>query len=90
VEQARFHPYGNVLTRCAGCERHEPDTGAFDLVNEDLVFLSSDGLHDLIGDSEIADILIADAPVREKLDRMVSICLEAGGRDNITGILAAV
>jgi protein phosphatase len=90
VEQARFHPYGNVLTRCAGCERHEPDTGAFDLVNEDLVFLSSDGLHDVIGDSEIADILRADAPVREKLDRMVSICLEAGGRDNITGILAAV
>ncbi|MGC9964792.1 MAG: PP2C family serine/threonine-protein phosphatase [Syntrophobacteraceae bacterium] len=89
-EQARFHPYGNVLTRCAGCERHEPDSGTFDLAPGDLVLLSSDGLHDLMGDEQIAAILRADIPLREKLDSMISVCLEAGGRDNITGVLAAI
>lgn len=89
-EQARFHPYGNVLTRCAGCDRHEPDSGTFDLAQDDLVLLSSDGLHDLIDDSRIAAILRAEISIRQKLDRMISECLEAGGRDNITGVLAHI
>ncbi len=89
-EQARFHPYGNVLTKCAGCERHEPDSGAFDLARGDLVLLSSDGLHDLMDDEQIAAILGADIPIREKLDWMISVCLEAGGKDNITAVLAAI
>ncbi len=53
-EQARLHPYGNVLTRCVGCEQHEPDSGAFGLTDGDYVLLSSDGLHDLISDEQIA------------------------------------
>ena len=86
-EQARLHPYGNVLTRCAGCDGHEPDSGTFDLSVGDLVLLSSDGLHDLIPDEEIAAILTTDTSVKEKLDWMISRCLEAGGRDNMTGVL---
>jgi len=89
-EQARFHPYGNVLTRCVGCERHQSDSGQFHLSPGDLVLLSSDGLHDLIGDTEIADILSMEIPIRDKLDLMISQCLKAGGRDNITGVLASV
>jgi protein phosphatase len=89
-EQARLHPYANVLTKCAGCERHEPDSGMFDLARGDLVLLSTDGLHDLMDDTEIELILKTDIPIREKLDRMIARCLEAGGRDNITGVLAAV
>ena len=38
----------------------------------------------------IADILTAHTTLREKLDRMLSKCLEAGGMDNITGVLAAI
>jgi protein phosphatase len=89
-EQARLHPYGNILTRCAGCERHEPDSGAFDLAKGDLVLLSSDGLHDLMSDEEIAAILSVDSSLGKKLDRMISRCLEAGGRDNITAVLARI
>ena len=90
-EQARFHPYGNVLTRCLGCgEQHEPDSGAFDLRDGDLVLLSSDGLHDLMADEQIADILSAHIPLKDKLNQMVSLCLEAGGRDNITAVIARI
>ena len=90
MEQAQLHPYRNILTRCAGCEQHETDSGVFDLADGDLVLLTSDGLHDLIPDEEIAAILTSDIPMREKLDRMISRCLEAGGRDNITAVLARI
>jgi serine/threonine protein phosphatase PrpC len=90
-EQARFHPYGNVLTRCVGCcDRTEPDSGTFGLTEGDYILLSSDGLHDLISDEQIAAFLSADIAVAEKLDRIISACLEAGGRDNITGVIARI
>ncbi len=89
-EQARFHPYGNVLTRCLGCDRHEPDSGAFGLTEGDYVLLSSDGLHDLISDEQIAAFLSEDITLTEKLDRMLSACLQAGGRDNITAVIAGI
>ena len=89
-EQARVHPYSNVLTRCVGCERHEPDSGTFDLTVGDFILLSSDGLHDLITDDLIAAILCADISITEKLNRMISACLHAGGRDNITAVIAGI
>jgi protein phosphatase len=89
-EQARLHPYGNVLTRCVGCEQHEPDSGAFGLTDGDYVLLSSDGLHDLISDEQIAAFLSEDIIIAEKLDRMISACLQAGGRDNITAVIAGI
>jgi PPM family protein phosphatase len=90
IEQARFHPYGNILTRCVGCERHEPDSGAFELAEGDSVLLSTDGVHDLINDEQIAAILSEDISIKAKLNQIVSACLEAGGRDNITAVLAMV
>lgn len=89
-EEARFHPYGNILTRCAGCEQHTPDSGSFALHDGDLVLLSSDGLHDLISDEEIYTALSADIPLAARLQLMIDRCLEAGGRDNITGVLASI
>jgi protein phosphatase len=89
-EQARFHPYGNVLTRCVGCEQHEPDSGAFGLTDGDYVLLSSDGLHDLISDEQIAAFLSEDITLKGKLNRMISACLQAGGRDNITAVIAGI
>lgn len=90
TEEARVHPYANVLTRCIGCERYEPDSGVFYPGEGDFVLLSSDGLHDLISDSRIADFLSTEADLAEKLAQMVSACLKAGGRDNITALIAAL
>ncbi|MFZ2446600.1 MAG: PP2C family serine/threonine-protein phosphatase [Syntrophobacteraceae bacterium] len=89
-EEARLHPYGNVLTKCIGCERFEPDTGTFEVRPQDLIMLSSDGLHDLIADSDVAAILSLDIGLKEKLDRLIEKGLSAGGRDNITAILAGI
>ncbi len=89
-EQARVHPYSGVLTRCVGCEEYEPDTGDFELARGDLVFLSTDGLHDLLPDESIASILGARRALSEKLTDLVAACLKEGGRDNITAIIAGI
>ncbi|MDR3570056.1 MAG: protein phosphatase 2C domain-containing protein [Syntrophobacteraceae bacterium] len=89
-EQARVHPYSNVLTRCIGCQNHDPDSGLFQVAVGDCVLLSSDGLHDLIPESRIAAILSEGVPPGEKLAALLNACLEAGGRDNITAVIAAI
>lgn len=90
-EQARLHPYGNVLLRCVGCDRHEPDRGTFEVNPGDLLMLSSDGLHDLLSDGQIAEVLSevlsSEESLTAKLQNMLSMCLELGGRDNITAVL---
>jgi protein phosphatase len=89
-EQARTHPYASILTKCIGCEPHEADSGVFDLAEGDFILLSSDGLHDLMTDEQIAEVISADTSIKEKLHSMISACLEAGGRDNITAVMAKI
>ena len=89
-EEARYHPYASVLTRCVGCDRYESDSGVFSVEEGDFVLLSSDGLHDLMSDEQIADFISEKTEIKVKLQRMVSACLEAGGMDNITAVLAAI
>ena len=43
-----------------------------------------------MADEQIAAILSAQIPLRDKLKEMVSICLEAGGKDNITAVMARI
>ncbi len=50
------------------------------------MLLTTDGLHDLMPDEQIAAILLDDITLTEKLDLMVKACLKAGGKDNITVI----
>ncbi len=89
-EQARTHPYGNVLLKCIGCDLVDPDSGVFEVSDGDILMLSSDGLHDLIAEEQIESILGLDIGLKERLDTLVQKCLESGGRDNITGILGKI
>jgi hypothetical protein len=43
-EQAKYHPYSNVITRCVGANAHvEPDLFAGDVRPGDVFLLASDG-----------------------------------------------
>ena len=78
------HPLRNMLLRCVGCEKFEPDRGHFGVREGDLFLLSTDGLHDLVPEDAILSILCSDADLEGKLAALVRAALEAGGRDNIT------
>lgn len=53
----------------------------------DRLLLSTDGMHDLVGDQRIAEILATQAEPKPACTDLVAAALEQGGRDNITVIV---
>jgi protein phosphatase len=82
--EADIHPMQNILLHCIGCDPLEISSGRFKVFKEDLVFLSTDGLHHGVPEREIVSILREEISIRKKLERLVRAALKAGGQDNIT------
>lgn len=89
-EAAARHPWRNVVTRSVNGTVEDVGTvEELSLVAGDRVLLASDGLTDLVSDAEIAELLGRhhdDAAASALQDA----ALVAGGRDNITCLLATV
>ena len=90
-EQARVHPYSNVITRCVGANQDViPDTYGGDLRAGDVVLLASDGLTGMLEDEHIHKILEAPGGPQDWVDAMINDANRRGGLDNITAILVKV
>ena len=63
-EQARYHPYSNVITRCVGASGEvEPDTYAGDVRAGDVFLVASDGLTGMVDDRRIQQLLSSRASI---------------------------
>jgi serine/threonine protein phosphatase PrpC len=81
--------YANVLTSALGCCTHmEPLYTKLHLRPEDKLLICSDGLNKDFNDAQISHALAADESAEATCRRMVQAAKEAGGRDNITVVLA--
>jgi len=82
--------YANVLTRCFGTDGEPVPVDVFHvkLSVNDRILLCSDGLTDLVPDQEIADLIAGAKSTGEACEALVAAALLAGGRDNITVVLA--
>ncbi len=90
-EQARVHPYSNVITRCVGANQDViPDTYTGDLLPGDVVLLASDGLTGMLEDEHIHKILEAPGGPQEWVDAMINDANRRGGLDNITAIIVKI
>ena len=89
-EEARVHPLKNALFECIGRGDFEATAGSFELEENDLLLLSTDGLHDEVSEKEMISTLLSKEDLEERLEALVSAALEAGGRDNITVVGAEV
>ena len=93
-EQARSHPYSNVITRCVGANSDVmPDIYLGTVKRGDLFLLASDGLTGMLEDPELAEMLGGGAKDRMPQDRVDALITEAnrhGGLDNITAIIVRV
>jgi PPM family protein phosphatase len=91
AEQARHSPYRHQVTRWlgAGAEQSKPDLGRLELVLGDRVLLCSDGLTDLVDDDLLTRLLGVASP-DDAAEMLVSAALAAGGRDNVTCVVADV
>jgi len=90
AEEARVHPARNMLMSCLGRCDFEADMGTLDLLANDMLLLSSDGLHNQVPEQDIADILGGNGSLEDKPDLLVEAALAAGGRDNITVVAAKI
>jgi protein phosphatase len=90
-EQARTHSMRNVILRAVGV-RPSPvlDTLRGPVYRDDLFLLCSDGLTDLVEDSEIKSILCLEANLSHKAEHLIELAKSAGGKDNITVVLAQI
>ena len=89
ADQARSSPHRNVITRALGYQPEVTvDLFRLPLQVDDVVLLSSDGLHGLVSDSEIAEI--AAAADDQAVNQLIDLANERGGPDNITVIVARV
>jgi hypothetical protein len=85
ADEARFHPQRNLITRALGTSPDvEPDLFEIDLAADGALLLSSDGLHGMIGDGEIARVIASMPRADAACDALVAAALDAGGDDNIT------
>lgn len=92
-EEARHHAMRNVITRALGTSlKIDVDIIDADLKEGDIFLLCSDGLTNLITDSEIADHLaeFEDANPRLTNSKLVSLANARGGPDNITVIVVKI
>ncbi|MDO8665583.1 MAG: Stp1/IreP family PP2C-type Ser/Thr phosphatase [Gemmatimonadales bacterium] len=90
-EQARTHPYANVITRCVGASGDVlPDIFSGTVRAGDTYLLASDGLTGMVEDDGLASILQTQGTPEKWVDRMVAEANRRGGLDNITCIIVHV
>jgi protein phosphatase len=84
------HRLRHVLTSAlGGLHSHMvAEIDRFELADGDRLLLCSDGLTDMVGDAEIADLLRREARSEEACRLLVDRALVNGGKDNVTVVLA--
>jgi protein phosphatase len=83
------HRWRHVLTKALGSRSGvEPDVQWLMLEDGDRLLLCTDGLTDMLPDSRIAETLLASETAAKACDRLIEDALEAGGKDNVTAIVA--
>ena len=82
---ARKHPQKNVITRAVGSEPIVlMDTFETKLKENDVVLICSDGLHTMVSEKKISEIL--EKAIENTAEELINLANESGGKDNITVI----
>ena len=83
-EEAKNHPKKNVLMKALGSSTNVE----MDIFNVELgvdgIFLCSDGLTNMLDDSQIVKVLNENGTIEEKLEKLVFKANNRGGNDNIS------
>ena len=90
-EQARYHPYSNVITRCVGAsDEVEADIYTGEVRVGDVFLLASDGLTGMVDDRRLQALLLARSGPGRIVDSLIAEANGRGGLDNITAIVIQV
>lgn len=88
-EEAARSAHQNVITRAIGSGRDvKPEVALEAPAEGDSYVLCSDGLTDMVSDADITKLLLAGGSPDDRAHRLVEAANAAGGRDNITVVIA--
>src|SRR5262249_31139026 len=89
-EEAATHHWRHVVTNIVGGDSPEVhiDLHKVQLDAADRLLLCSDGLTGMVAEEAIASVLRAEAHPETACSKLVTLANEAGGKDNITVIVA--
>lgn len=84
-EQALTHPQRNVITRALGSEAQvESDYYEFTLLSGDVLLLCSDGLSNIVSDTEMLACAKENTDPETLCRALMKLALDRGARDNVT------
>jgi serine/threonine protein phosphatase PrpC len=90
-EQAAFSANKNLVTRAVGVEDTVLlETHVHEVLPGDTYLLCSDGLSDMLDDESIVQLLMGAETLPEAASALIDAANEAGGKDNISVVLARV
>ena len=91
---ARTHPRRNIITRAVQPHQESPVRATFRVLTDvrrgDLFLLCSDGVTEQLEDAALAQILLDDATLEQRMQTLVEECQRRETRDNHTGYLLEV
>jgi protein phosphatase len=86
--EAAVHPQRNVLYRAVGqADTLDVDVATLPLEPGDQLLLCSDGLWNMVDDTEIQRVVTSSGDVQMACEKLVEAANAAGGEDNITVVL---
>ena len=90
-EQARTHPYSNVITRCVGANADVmPDVYLGTVRAGDIYLLASDGLTGMLEDQDLQAVLERQSDPQRIGEVVITDANHRGGLDNITVIVVRI
>jgi serine/threonine protein phosphatase PrpC len=88
-EEAEYSHLKHILTHAVGIETGSGTvhTCIEQLQKNDIFLLCSDGLHDMMSDYEIKEILLKGSSPHAACEKLVAEALKFGGKDNVTVVV---
>ena len=85
--ESQSNPRAKQITRALGQDNAAPSSNRVPLRRGDRIVLCSDGLHDEVSDSTLANLLRRSVGPNAVAEVLLEAALENGGRDNISVIV---
>lgn len=91
ASEAKSHPDKNIITRAVGAfDELEIDFFEAHVEAGDEILMCTDGLSNMVDDTEIRQIIQTGRDVVEKVQHLVEAANRSGGKDNITALIIEI
>ncbi len=91
ASEAKEHPKKNIITRAVGAfEDLEIDFFEKQVQPKDTILMCTDGLSNMVDDTDIRQTLQTGRDVVEKVQHLIEAANRGGGRDNVTAVVIEI